>query len=346
MAYVLNNKKKQSLFAQLQMLLNAGLDFSRAFSLVVSGAEGKDRDVLASVFDNVVSGQPLWMSMQISGSFPAIDYGVIRIGEETGRLSYSFKFLVDYYARKENQKRILVNALSYPMITLCIAVAVMAFMLAVVVPMFQNVYDRLGGELPSMTLFIISISKALPFIWFVLLSCCVAAVFVRNFFGKTYWYRSMVSYILLSMPYGGSLIRKYYQTRFCRLGYLLISSGVPVLNALTMIRDVIGLWSYEQSISEICSCIERGGSFSEGMEHYENLYGRNLVTLLKVGEETNRLDNMLESQADSIGMELDYEIRQLNNVVEPMMILVIGAVVAFILIAMYLPMFRLGMTIM
>lgn len=113
-----------------------------------------------------------------------------------------------------------------------------------------------------------------------------------------------------------------------------------------MIETVIGFCPYERSIKRICSEIERGRSFSESLGRYEHLYGRNLVTLLKVGEETNRLDCMLRSQAEAISAELDYEIRQLNNVVEPMMILTIGIIVAFILIAMYLPMFRLGMLIM
>ena len=173
-----------------------------------------------------------------------------------------------------------------------------------------------------------------------------AATYIGKVFAKSDRYRMIVSSVLLSMPYCGLLIRKYYQTRFCQLGYLLTSSGIPMLKSLAMIETVIGFCPYERSIKRICSEIERGRSFSESLGRYEHLYGRNFVTLLKVGEETNRLDCMLRSQAEAISAELDYEILQLNNVVEPMMILTIGIIVAFILIAMYLPMFRLGMLIM
>ena len=144
--------------------LHRGLDFSRAFRLTISGADKKDTEILSSVFDDVVSGQSLWHAMQRSVTFSPLDYGVVKIGEETGRMPYALHFLADYYARKENQKRMLVSALSYPAITLCIALAVLTFMLAVVVPMFQSVYERMGGELPVMTLIVIELSKALPYI--------------------------------------------------------------------------------------------------------------------------------------------------------------------------------------
>ncbi len=346
MAYILNNRKKQSLFSQLELLLESGLDFSRAFRLTISGADKKDTEILSSVFDDVVSGQSLWHAMQRSVTFSPLDYGVVKIGEETGRMPYALHFLADYNARKENQKRMLVSALSYPAITLCIALAVLTFMLAVVVPMFQSVYERMGGELPVMTLIVIELSKALPYIGTGIGTAVCVAAYIGKVFAKSDRYRMIVSSVLLSMPYCGLLIRKYYQTRFCQLGYLLTSSGIPMLKSLAMIETVIGFCPYERSIKRICSEIERGRSFSESLGRYEHLYGRNLVTLLKVGEETNRLDCMLRSQAEAISAELDYEIRQLNNVVEPMMILTIGIIVAFILIAMYLPMFRLGMLIM
>ena len=122
----------------------------RGYEIVLSGADKKDTEILSSVFDDVVFGQSLWHAMQRSVTFSPLDYGVVKIGEETGRMPYALHFLADYYARKENQKRMLVSALSYPAITLCIALAVLTFMLAVVAPMFQSVYERMGGELPVM----------------------------------------------------------------------------------------------------------------------------------------------------------------------------------------------------
>lgn len=185
MAYILNNRKKQSLFSQLEMLLESGLDFSRAFRLTISGADKKDTEILSSVFDDVVSGQSLWHAMQRSVTFSPLDYGVVKIGEETGRMPYALHFLADYYARKENQKRMLVSALSYPAITLCIALAVLTFMLAVVVPMFQSVYERMGGELPVMTLIVIELSKALPYIGTGIGTAVCVAAYIGKVFAKS-----------------------------------------------------------------------------------------------------------------------------------------------------------------
>ena len=98
-------------------------------------------------------------------------------------------------------------------------------------------------------------------------------------------------------------------------------------------------------MEEAASEVERGGSLSDGLAHYESLYGKRLLVLLRVGEETNTLDSTLLSQADALDSELEHEVRQLNSIVVPLLILLVGAIVAFVLIAMYMPMFRLGMTI-
>ena len=98
-------------------------------------------------------------------------------------------------------------------------------------------------------------------------------------------------------------------------------------------------------MEEAASEVERGGSLSDGLAHHESLYGKRLLVLLRVGEETNTLDSTLLSQADALDSELEHEVRQLNSIVVPLLILLVGAIVAFVLIAMYMPMFRLGMTI-
>lgn len=345
MTYRLNDKKKRMIFAQLQVLLKSGLSFSRSFAIVIDGTDGRDKVLLSTVFDDVISGMSLWEALLKERSFSKMDSGVIRIGEETGRMHEALKFLSDYYARKEEQKRTIINALSYPAITLCVAAAVLVFMMLVVVPMFQQVYARMGGELPAVTILIIRLSHAAPVALMVTVAVIAVVFIARRLLKESDTFNMTVSSLILKTPVAGELVKKYQITRFCRLMHLMTGSGVPVLQALRLMSDIMTFYPYKRSIERTCRIIEKGGSLSDGIAEDGTLYGKKLPVLIRVGEETNALDRMFRNQADDTSAELDFGIRQMNNILEPVLILGIGAVVAFVLIAMYMPMFRLGQAI-
>lgn len=345
MAYTLNDKKKLTFFSQLQTLLKSGLGFSRSFSLIIDGSEGKDRTILVQVFDHVIGGKSLWEAMDSENSFSKLDSGVIRIGEMTGRLHEALTFLTDYYTGKIGQKRMVINALSYPMITLCIALVVLVFMLLVVVPMFQQVYSRMGGELPALTETIIRISGAMPSILAVTAVIAVAFYAGREFLKNSYKYRRLSSRAILKLPVVGELVKKYQISRFCRLMHLMTSSGIPVLQALRMMSGIMTFHPFNESIRHICKTIEKGGSLADGMSDSEFLYGKRFIVLIRVGEETSALDHIFKNQAEDCASELEFGIRQINSILEPALILCIGVIVAFVLISMYLPMFKLGTAI-
>ena len=142
-------KKKYLLFTELHSLLTSGLSFSRAFDLLIKNEKkAGDKKRLEDLYEGIVRGDELWKSMEKSGCFAVLDYGVVRIGEQTGRLDKSLQFLSDYYNKKIVQRRMLTSALSYPAIILVTAVLVLVFMITVIVPMFGQVYSRMGSELP------------------------------------------------------------------------------------------------------------------------------------------------------------------------------------------------------
>ena len=345
MEYRLNDKKKLTFFSQLQSLLRSGLGFSRSFALIIDGSEGAERSVLTRVFDSVIAGKGLWEALGADKSFTRLDAGVVRIGEETGRLYDALDFLTGYYTRKEEQKRMIVNALSYPVITLCVAVAVLVFMLLVVVPMFQQVYARMGGELPSVTMMIVRLSDAMPSVLAVVAVSAAVLAVCRGAMKDSVGYRRLTSAAMLKIPVAGELVKKYHVSRFCQLMYLMTSSGVPVLQALRMMSGIMTFYPFSESVRHICETIEKGGTLADGVAAGEYLYGKRFTVLMRVGEETSSLDRMFKDQADSTAAELEFGIRQMNNVLEPVLILCIGAIVAFVLIAMYMPMFKLGMAI-
>ena len=168
---------------------------------------------------------------------------------------------------------------------------------------------------------------------------------LRAFCGQSPAYKKYTSGILMRIPGINSIIRQYQVSRFCRIMFLLISSDVPLLDALRLTEGVVSFYPYRISVGSICLHIESGGVFSDGIGRYEYLYGKRLTALMKVGEETGTIDRMLYSFGEETEKSLQYLIRQLNNILEHVLILGIGSIVAFVLIAMYMPMFRLGLTI-
>ena len=339
----IKDARKETLFSELHSLLSSGLDFSHAFRLLIEGENDRNiKTVLTGLYKEVIAGSSLWQALEGCGKFSALDCGVVRIGEETGRLADSLSFLTDYYGKKIRQARMVSSAVSYPLIIMVMAVVVVVFMLAVIVPMFEQVYSRMGGQLPGMTQWIISLSKRFPYYAAVIAIIVTGGGALLYMFREAPAVRSSLSAIGLAIPVAGDIISKNHQASFCKLLYLLTSSGVPLLTGMRMLRSIIRFWPYERSFDAIAKGLERGELFSANLEKFPRLYSKKLTTLLRVGEETNRLPQMLQKQGEDLTRELEHRLRCLGNLLEPMLILFVGVLVAVILISMYLPMFKLG----
>ena len=337
-SHKLTDARREMFYAELHALLTAGLDFSAAFRLLIEGeGDRRTKALLEELYAAVVRGETLAEAMRRSGAFRPLECGVVRIGDETGRLARTLDFLRDYYRKRAAQRRMVASAVSYPVVILAVAAAVVAFMLSVVVPMFEEVYARMGGELPALTRGIIALSKAFP---------AYAAVAVIAGGGLYLLYRAnrqreevqrWRAAILLRLPVAGEIIRKN-----CKLLDLLCAAGVPLLAGVGMLREVIGFHPYRKSFDEIERRLERGDAFAETLARFPDLYDRKLTALVRVGEQTNRLPEMLRRQGETLTEELEYAIRRMGAMLEPALILLVGILVAVILIAMYMPMFSLG----
>jgi type IV pilus assembly protein PilC len=170
------------------------------------------------------------------------------------------------------------------------------------------------------------------------------------FGGATGWFlmrnseafRRIQAAFMLRTPLAGNILRKNHQASFCKLLYLLTVSGVPLLTGIEMLREIITFYSYQQSFTRIADGLRRGRLLSASLEEYPALYDRKLMMLLRVGEETNRLPQMLLRQSDELTSDLERRLKQLGLILEPMLILFVGILVAIVFISMYMPMFKLG----
>lgn len=339
----LKDARKEAIFAELHSLLGSGLDFSRSFSLLIEGERDVEtKTLLTGLYRTVMCGESLGCAFERSGRFAPLDCGVLRIGEETGRLGEALAFLADYYRKRIAQRRMVSGAVSYPLIILFTAMVVVIFMVLVIVPMFEQVYSRMGGELPAMTRWIISLSKAFPAYLTVAALAGGGALLLWKIYGGRPGVQRAASVLLLRVPLLGDTLRKSMQARFCRLLCLLSSSGVPLLRGIGMLPQIIAFYPYRISFARIARELERGACLSDAMERFAELYDRRLIALLRVGEQTGRLPDMLRREGDVLTGELEHRLRSLGSLLEPVLILLVGLLVAVILIAMYLPMFRLG----
>lgn len=339
----LKDTKKEVLFSEMHSLLTAGLDFSGTFRLLTENEpDNSVKSLLEQLYASMVEGNTLWESLAACGRFSPLDCGVIRIGEETGRIVDSLFFLAEYYRKRIEQRRMVIGALSYPLIILVTAMAVLVFMVMVVVPMFKQVYARMGGELPGLTRWMIGFSADFPYYLLGVLGGVAVLIVFFRFYGSTSAVRSVVASAVLGFPLLGALVQKDQESRFCKLLWLLYSSGIPLLRSVGLLRDIITFYPYQQSFDAICEGLCRGELFSENLARFPKIYDRKLCTLLRVGEETNHLGEMLLRQGEEVGKELEFRLRQLGNFLEPVLILGVGVLVALVLVAMYLPMFGLG----
>lgn len=240
-----SDNKRELFYTELCALLTAGLDFSQAFRLLIDGEKKgtQVKKILEQIFKNVVAGAALWQAMEHSGKFSRLEYGVVRIGNDTGKLTETLEFLGDYFHKRISQRRMISSAVSYPLIILGITIVVVMFMLTVVVPMFEEVYARMGSELPVLTRWIIMISSELPIhiLWTIVVLGGVGLAYYVNRNSDNV--RRWVSYVLLHLPIVSTIIRKNCEAQFCRLLYLLASSGVPLLTSIETLSSVIGFYS-------------------------------------------------------------------------------------------------------
>lgn len=235
----------------------------------------------------------------------------------------------------------ITGAVSYPLIILSTAMLVLAFMILVIVPMFEQVYARMGGELPAITRWIISLSGNFPVYLLTFLGILVAGDSFSFFRVKrSDSFSPLLFFTATSRDRG--LVRKNQEARFCKLLYLLYGSGVPLLNGIELLRDIITFFPYQISFDRISHGLRKGELFADTLSVFPLIYDRKLVTLVRVGEETNRLGDMLSKQAEDLTRELEHELKQLGNLLEPVLILCVGGLVALVLVSMYLPMFKLG----
>lgn len=341
----LSDKKKERFYSDLGILLTSGIDIKTSLELITGDQrKAKDKLLFNNIQQMVLNGESLSESLNKSGKFSNYEYFSIKIGEESGRISEVMNELSGYFNKQIKQKRQLLSAFSYPVLVLVTAVAAVMFMMNFIVPMFVDVFKRFQGKLPYITQVIIDISNIISHWAGLFFMCLILFIIFLYSQRKQEWYRSLTSRIMMRLPIFGPIVKKIYLARFCQSMALLIASRTPMLRAIQLVRNMIGFYPFEKALDIIDNDIMSGKSLNESMKKF-SIFDNRTISLVKVAEEVNQLDTIFERLNKQYGEELEHRIGMMSSLLEPIMIIFVGALVGVILVSMYLPLFQLSTSI-
>jgi type IV pilus assembly protein PilC len=318
------------------------VDIRSALELIeTEQTKEKDRILFASIKESIISGNSLSKALQQTELFTMYEYYSLQIGEESGRLTEVLTELSLFFTKKIQQKRQLTSALSYPAVVFFASFGAIFFMMKFVVPMFADVFKRFKGELPAFTKLIIRISDAFGnySLYFIIFFVALTGFLISQ--REAVWFRKYGAKIILRTPIMKDMIAKIYLARFCQSMNLLISAKTPLVTAIELVKKMVGFYPIEISLETVQEDLLRGKPLHLSLSKFK-IYNRRMISLIKVAEEVNQLDTMFSRLSKQYSDEVEHQTSILGSLIEPIMIIFLGILVAVILVAMYLPLFQMS----
>ncbi len=328
---------------QLQVLTGSGVPLVQSLDILGDQASSASlRELCSGVKNRVSEGSFLWEALSsFPKSFPRLYLALVRAGESSGALDQMLKRLSAYLEDNDRLKKMLKAAMMYPAIVISIGVVVVAAMLIFVIPKFEELIVSNGGELPGPTAFVINLSHFLVAYWYYIVGGLIAAYVMLKRFISTPEGRIFFDRMLFRAPLFGPLMQKGGTARFTRTLSTLLSSGVSLLDAIEICKQTIDNAVLEEAVATVRSEIEQGKGLSQVFSKLD-VFPKMAVQMMAVGENTGQLDKMLEKVADFYEAEVEALVSGLTKLIEPFILVFLGGTVGGIMIAMYLPIFKMG----
>ncbi len=321
-------------------MVHSGLPLLKALEILLRQEKSKYfHRVIRSLADNIRGGNTLSDGLsRFPEIFDSLTVNMVRAGEASGALDLILLRLARYREKNLQMRKKIAGALYYPIIVLITAGIIVGMLLVFVIPNFRSVFDGLqgGAPLPPLTQFVIDLSVLAKDRWWVVIAGIVLLGVFYRWLSRTRPGALFFDRIYLGLPKIGDLLLKISIARFTRTFGILLSSGVPMLQALEITRKVVGNSHIEKALGHVALQVRDGEGLTEPLRR--SGFFPDLVTgLVEVGEETGQLDPMLLRIADSYDEEVDHTIAALTSLLEPLMILLLAIVIGAIVIALFLP---------
>jgi len=327
---------------QMSALINAGLPLMRTLAVLAEQTSDKKlRTVLIAVAADVESGSSFSAALQRHPLvFPPLMVSLVRVGESGGFLGAALESVAENYQKQAELHGKIRSATTYPAVVLVIAMIGVLVMVTFIVPVFENMFAGLGGELPLPTQILVTISHNMIWILPALIVIILIAWiwWMRNRY--TDGYRKIVDPIKLKLPVFGPLVTKMAVARFSRNLSMMLDAGVPIIQALSIVGQASNNWKIEQTVRDIQESIRGGRSFAVPLAK-AGVFPPMVSQMVAVGEESGTLAQMLGSIADFYEDEVETATEQLSSMIEPILIVGLGVVIGGMVVSLYLPIFTL-----
>jgi len=347
LAFEINIKKAKvklkdlSVFSrQFATMINSGLPILRAMSILAEQTDNKLLgQTLAKCRTDVEQGASL------SGAFAKhpkvfndLYVSMVKSGEMGGSLDTTLLKLAAMLEREVHLRGKIKSAMTYPVAVVGLVFLIMAAMLLFVVPQFEGIYGQLGGTLPMPTRVLLMMSEAFKKYWFMFIGACFVARFLIRRYKATEKGRLQLDRLKLRVPVFGALFHKTAMSRFSSTLSMLLSAGVPILQAFDIVTDTVNNKVVSGAVTDVQSSVREGESIAKPLARHA-VFPPMVVQMIAVGEETGQVDTMLDKVAQFYDQEIEAAVDALTSLIEPLLIAVIGACVGGAVIALYMPMF-------
>jgi type IV pilus assembly protein PilC len=327
---------------QLATMVSSGVTILRSLYVLEEQTESKLlKRALVEIRKGVEAGLPLSDALARHPKiFSPLYVSMVRSGEAGGLLESALQRTADQLEKEDALRRQVRAAMVYPAVVVSFAIAVLLALVAFIVPVFAKVFKDFGGNLPTLTKFTVGLSNFITGQWYLMI--VIVAVTVWAFFAwkRSSWGRPQWDRFRLRIPLRiGEVVQKVALARWSRTLSALVGAGVPILQAIEVTGKTAGNQVVENAMESVRDSVKRGGTISAPLKDVP-VFPAMVVHMVAVGEETGALDTMLTKIADFYEDEVNAAIKALTSILEPVMIIVIGSIVGFIVISMYLPLFK------
>ena len=327
---------------QLSTLQDAGLPILRSLMILEGQSKpGPLKSSLSGVIEDIEGGSTLSEAMSKQPkAFDDLYVNMVKAGEAGGALEVILQRLAEFKERAQSLKRKVIGAMIYPIAVIGVAILIVSGIMIFIIPKFKKIFEGFDVDLPDITIILLNASDWFATYWWVLLVTPIAFVVTIKLIKKNKTGAFIIDWIALKIPLMGTIIQKSTVARTMRTLGTLIASGVPILEALTIARDTAGNTVFKRAFDNIHSAIREGEAIAVPLRE-ARIVDDIVVNMVDVGEETGALDNMMYKVAEVYDEEVAVAVDGLISMLEPIMVVVLGLIVGFIVIALFMPLVKL-----
>ena len=329
---------------QLANLVKSGLPLMRTFSALTEHTENpRFKATLERIQQEIKGGKALWEAMDAySDVFSPLYVSMVKAGEASGQLSSVLSWLADYLEKEQARSNQVRSALAYPFLLLTVGTLTITSLVMFVVPRFISMFQEFGQALPTPTLILVGTSRFMLHWGWAIFILLVGGIVAARMYGRTPAGKFKFDQMRLSIPLLGKLNMKSAVSRFARTTATLLQGGITLFDTTTIVRDVLGNEVLAKGIDQVRDGMREGQSFSVRLQQ-TGVFPPLLIHMVGVGEETGDLQGVLITVANAYDVEVEATMKSMVSMLEPLIIVIIGSGIAFIILAMLLPIFSLNM---